>query len=77
MGDLLRDEGATDAAERSYRAALRSNPRLAPAHLALGMLLWSQGDTRAARTHLEQAQALGAKLPAPAQQLLGPPTTES
>jgi len=50
--------GRADEAVKAYRAAIRADPDMAPAHFNLGLLLEALNDVRGAKSEYERAAAL-------------------
>ncbi|MBO9341681.1 MAG: tetratricopeptide repeat protein [Roseiflexus sp.] len=69
LGQVLLDLGDIPLAERQFEAAVNSNPRHVPAHLALAQLARRAGNDRAAARRYEAALDAGASDPAVLEQI--------
>ena len=65
LGACLAEVGRSDDALKAYKAALRADPDMAPAHFNLGSLLESLNDIRGAKRAYERAAELDPSYPDP------------
>ena len=79
LGNLLKDLGRKEEAEKEYREAIRSDPDDAAAHYNLAILLNSLSRTAEAEAEFGEAMRINPELPPPpgSEDAEAPPTLDS